>query len=137
MDLKRKNINRGYTQLRVWQNSIVLFKIVYEILKDLPYELSRTKSNLIDAAHSINRNIAEGYGRRNLKEYLNFLNISLGSTAELFSGIFGLRDINKISNEAFEKFDELHYQVENELMQLIKSLQRKQKNKEWETDFNI
>lgn len=136
MDLKRKNINRGYTQLRVWQNSITLFKLVYELLKDLPYELSRTKSNLIDAAHSINRNIAEGYGRRNLKEYLNFLNIALGSTAELFSGIYGLKEIEKIGEEDFEKFDELHYQVENELTQLIKSLQRKQKTKEWETDFS-
>lgn len=58
-----------------------------------------------------------------------------GSTGELFSGMFGLKEIKKISNEAFEKFDELHYQVENELIQLIKSLQRKQKTKEWETEF--
>ncbi len=136
MDLKRKNINRGFTQLRVWQNSITLFKLVYELLKDLPYELSKTKSNLIDATHSINRNISEGYGRRNLKEYLNFLNIALGSTAEVFSGMYGLREIEKISEKDFDKFDDLHYQVENELLQLIKSLQRKQKNEDWETDFN-
>ncbi|MCF8296134.1 MAG: four helix bundle protein [Melioribacteraceae bacterium] len=136
MELKRKNINRGYTQLRVWQNSITLFKLVYELLKDLPYELSKTKSNLIDAAHSINRNLSEGYCRKNLKEYLNFLNIALGSTGELFSGMFGLKEIEKISDNNFERFDELHYQVENELIQLIKSLQRKQKSKEWETDFN-
>lgn len=120
MELKRKNINRGYTRLRVWQNSISLFKLVYDLLKDLPYDLSKVKNNLIDASHSINRNIAEGYGRRNLKEYLNFLNIALGSTAELFSGIYGLKEIEKVGEEDFEKFDELHYQVENELTQLIK-----------------
>lgn len=137
MDLKRKNINRGYTRLRVWKNSITLFKLVYELLKELPYELSKTKSNLIDAAHSINRNISEGYCRRNLKEYLNFLNIALGSIGELFSGIYCLKEIEKISENDFEKFDELHYQVENELLQLIKSLQRKQKNKDWETDFKV
>lgn len=136
MDLKRKNINRGYTRLRVWKNSITLFKLVYELLKELSYELSKTKSNLIDAAHSIHRNISEGYCRRNLKEYLNFLNIALGSIGELFSGIYCLKEIEKISENDFEKFDELHYQVENELLQLIKSLQRKQKNKDWETDFN-
>ena len=110
--------------------------MVYELLKDLPYELSRTKSNLIDAAHSSNRNISEGYCRRNIKEYLNFLNIALGSTGELFSGMYGLKEIEKISAKEFERFDELHYQVENELTQLIKSLQNKQKTKEWETDFN-
>lgn len=136
MELKRKNINRGYTQLRVWQNSISLFKLVYELVKDLPYELSKIRSNLIDAAHSINRNISEGYCRRNIKEYLNFLNIALGSTGELFSGMYGLKEIEKISEKDFEQFDELHYQVENELTQLIKSLQRKLKTKDWETDFN-
>lgn len=135
MELKRKNINRGYTKLRVWENSISLFKLVYELLKDLPYELSRTKSNLIDAAHSINRNISEGYCRRNIKEYLNFLNIALGSKGELFSGMYGLKEIEKISEKDFERFDELHYQVENELLSLIKSLQAKQKKGDWDDSF--
>ena len=109
--------------------------MVYELLKDLPYDLSRTKSNLIDAAHSINRNISEGYCRRNIKEYLNFLNIALGSKGELFSGMYGLKEIEKISEKDFERFDELHYQVENELIGLIKSLQAKQKKGDWDDSF--
>jgi len=56
---------------------------------------------------------------------LNILNVALGSAGELFSGMYSFKEINKITEDKFEKFDELHYQVENELISLIKSLQQK------------
>jgi len=135
VEIVRKNVNRGYTKLYVWNDSIEIFKMVFEITKDFPYSLSKSKSNIIDSAHSVSRNIAEGYCRRNLKEYLNFLNISLGSTGELFSGMISFREVGVITNEEFEKFDVLHYKLENELINLIKSLQKKQKTEKWEDDF--
>jgi len=135
MDIKRKNINRGFTKLRVWEDALDLYKLVYETLKDLPFELSKSKTNVLDASHSILRNISEGYSRRSIKEYLNFLNIALGSCGELFSGFYSFRVIKKMSEEKFERFDELHYKVENELLNLIKSLQNKQKNSEWQDSF--
>jgi len=85
MEIKRKNINRGFTKLRVWDDAILLFKLVYKTNKNFPYELSKSRNNILDAAHSIARNIAEGYCRKNLKEYLNFLNIALGSCGELLT----------------------------------------------------
>lgn len=135
MELKRKNINRGFTKLRVWEDAIELFQLVYKLTKNTPYELSKSRNNILDASHSISRNISEGYCRKNLKEYLNFLNIALGSCGELFSGIISLKEIEIIDEENFEKFDQLHYKVENELISLIKSLQQKQKDGNWEDSF--
>jgi four helix bundle protein len=135
MELKRRNINRGFTKLNVWNDSIELFQFVYSLTKDFPYELSKSRNNILDAAHSISRNISEGYCRKNLKEYLNFLNISLGSCGELFSGMASFNSINVLQDDDFEKFDELHYKVENELISLIKSLQQKQKIGEWHDSF--
>ena len=77
----------------------------------------------------------EGYCRRNLKEYLNFLNIALASCGELFSGIISFKEIKVLTEEEFEKIDELHFKVENELIALIKSLQKKQKEGNWQTEF--
>ena len=58
MGLKRKNINRGFTKLRVWEDSIKLFKLVYKLTKNTPYKLSKSRNNILDASHSISRNIA-------------------------------------------------------------------------------
>ncbi len=40
-----------------------------------------------------------------------------------------------INENNFEKIDELNFKVENELIGLIKSLQKKQKEGEWENEF--
>lgn len=109
--------------------------MVYSTTKNFPFELSKSRNNILDAVHSILRNIAEGYCRKNLKEYLNFLNIALGSCGELFSGIISFKEIELIDEENFEIFDELHYKVENELIALIKSLQNKQKEGVWKSSF--
>jgi len=101
MQLKRKNINRGFTKLRVWEDAIQLFKFVYKSTQNVPYELSKSRNNILDASHSISRNISEGYCRRNLKEYLNFLNIALGSCGELFSGMISLKEIEIINSTTF------------------------------------
>ena len=76
--MNRKNINRGFMQLRVWQDAVDLYFLASKIFANFPFELKKVASNTnsIDAAHSISRNIAEGYCRRSLKEYLQFLNIA-------------------------------------------------------------
>ena len=47
------------------------------------------------AAVSIPSNIAEGYSRKNLKEYLQFLRIAYGSGAELETQLIISRDLYK------------------------------------------
>ncbi|MDH7605587.1 MAG: four helix bundle protein [Melioribacter sp.] len=125
----RKNINRGFTKLRVWQDAMELFKLIYNITKNLPYEINKIRNNILDAANSIIRNISEGYCRKNLREYLNFLNISLGSCGELNAAMISLKEINVINEKDFEKFDVLHYKVENELIKFDKIVTRKTNEK--------
>jgi four helix bundle protein len=131
----RKNINRGFTKLRVWQDSSLLYSLTAEIFLKFPFDLKRVASNTIDASHSICRNIAEGYCRRGIKEYLNFLNIALGSCGELNACYLSCKEANQITEAEFKKLDELHYKVENELLKLIKSLQKKKISGNWEDNF--
>jgi predicted unusual protein kinase regulating ubiquinone biosynthesis (AarF/ABC1/UbiB family) len=42
---------------------------------------------------------------------------------------------DQISKEEYEELDVLHYKVENQLLKLIESLQRKQKGGQWEDTF--
>lgn len=128
----RKNINRGFKQLRVWQDAVTLYMLASNIFSRFPFELKKVAANAIDASHSISRNIAEGYCRRSIKEYINFLNIARGSCGEFHSCYVSFKKAEQITAEDYEKLDELHYKVENSLIKLIESLRLKQKNGEWD-----
>jgi four helix bundle protein len=133
--MERNNVNRGFKQLRVWNDAIDLYVLSCKMLLNFPFELKKTAGNCIDSVHSISRNIAEGYCRKGIKEYLNFLNIALASSGEFHSSLISFVKANQISKEDFEKLDELHYKTENALIRLIKSLQIKLKDGSWETSF--
>jgi four helix bundle protein len=133
--MDRKNINRGFKELRVWQDAVSLYVLACKIFANFPFELKKVASNSIDAAHSISRNISEGYCRRSLKEYLNFLNFALGSCGEFHSCYVSVKKAYQITDNEYEQLDKLHYKVENELLKLIESLQRKQKAQSWEDSF--
>jgi|SRR3990172_1712284 len=135
--MERKNINRGFKKLRVWQDAVSLYVLACEILKDFPFELKKVASNAIDASHSISRNIAEGYCRRSLREYLNLLNVALGSSGEFHSCYESFRAAKQITESDYRRLDELHYKVENELLRLIESLQKKQVSGEWMEHFDF
>ena len=130
--MERKNKNRGFKKLRVWQDAVKLYVLTCKILRKFPFELKKSAANSIDASLSIQRNIAEGYCRRSLAEYLNFLNYSCGSCGELHSDYESYRAARQITEEEYQQLDELHYKVENQLLKLIESLQRKQTEGVWE-----
>ena len=134
---ERKNINRGFKKLHVWQDSVSLYILACEIFTKFPYGIKKTASQAIDAAHSISRNIAEGYCRRSIKEYLNLLNIALGSCGEFHSCYESCKQAGQITDKQYEELDKLHYKVENGLISLIKSLQEKLRQGEWEDTFQV
>jgi four helix bundle protein len=133
--MERRNVNRGFKRLRVWQDAVSLYILACKIFVNFPFELKKIVSNSLDAAHSISRNISEGYCRRSLKEYLNHLNFSLGSCGEFHSCYVSFRKGGQISEDEYEQLDQLHFKVENELLRLIESLQNKQKDQVWEDSF--
>ena len=127
----RKNRNRGYQQLVVWNDAIKYYRLTCDIFRSFPYELKRISSQQIAAADSVHRNIAEGYCRRSIKEYLNFLNFSLGSLGESVSGLIAYNKAEQISKEHAEQLDSLAYKLENGLLKLVQSLERKRDRGDW------
>lgn len=83
-----------FKDLRVWQDSRVLAKQVYVLSGQLPKEeLYGIGSQIKRCSISIPSNIAEGYRRRNYKEFLQFLGIASGSAAELETQLILVTDI--------------------------------------------
>jgi four helix bundle protein len=102
-----KNKNRGYLRLIVWQKAMQLFELTHRIASSDPRIDFKLRAQFTDAAQSISANIAEGYGRRSIKEYIQFLYIALGSAAEVFTRAIGLQTIAHITTTRFDEFNRL------------------------------
>ena len=76
------------------------------------------------AAISIPSNIAEGYRRKNRKEYIQFLNIAYGSSGELETQISLSHDLLMLAENDFIELQNLNKYVSKLLYKLIKSLKK-------------
>jgi four helix bundle protein len=75
---------KDFKKLKIWQKGMELVMGVYELSAQLPSdERFGLKSQITRAAVSIPSNIAEGSAERSKKEYVRYLEISLGSLYEL------------------------------------------------------
>lgn len=129
---KRRNLNRGYMKLEVWQESMLLLELVERTLLEAQSKDLKMQSQILNAVQSVSSNIAEGYCRKTVNECLYFINVALGSMGELMTRVAGLRLMNRITAESFESFDSFHYRVENKLLALKKALQSKRFTGTWE-----
>ncbi len=74
----------NHKEMDVWKRSMDLAEAVYKISEKFPSnEIFGLTSQMRRAAVSIPSNLAEGFARKSKREFLQFLNISLGSLAEL------------------------------------------------------
>ncbi|HMP83993.1 MAG TPA: four helix bundle protein, partial [Verrucomicrobiota bacterium] len=105
---KRRNLNRGYMKLDAWHRGMDLFALCFELSKDVPDFKLRLQFR--DAAQSVLANIGEGYGRRTLPGYLQYLYTAKGSLAETLTCAIGLQKVHLLNQAKFEKLDQLHYE---------------------------
>jgi four helix bundle protein len=74
----------GYRELQVWQTSMDLVVIVYEVSRAFPEdERFGLRSQIRRAAISVPSNVAEGYCRRTTGAYAHHVTIALGSQGEI------------------------------------------------------
>ena len=127
----RKNRNRGYQKLRVWNDAVEYYKKTCKVFRKFPYKLKRVANQAIASSDSVHRNISEGYCRRTINDYLRFLYIALGSLGESVSGLHAYRNANQITEDEFQLLDTLAYKLENGLLKLVESLEDKRDRGEW------
>ncbi len=114
----------SYKQLEVWKKSLELVKEVYKTTKQFPKEeLYGLTSQMRRAAVSIPSNIAEGYKRRNLGEYVQFLSIADASATELETQIIISKDL--YLNIDFSEAESLLTEIQKMLYTMISKLNAK------------
>ena len=114
----------SFKDLTVWQRSLELVKEVYQATERLPKsELYGLTSQIRRAAVSIPSNIAEGYKRKNLGEYVQFLSIADASAAELETQLIISKGLYPQID--FLKAETLLVEVQKMLYSIIRKLNAK------------
>jgi four helix bundle protein len=126
-----RNKNRGYQQLRVWQDAIQLYVDSFRAFRSFPFELKRVAGQQDASIDSVHRNIAEGYCRRSIKEYLQSLYIALGSLGESVSGLEAYVNAEQLSQQDYGKLNDLAFKLENGLLKLVERLEQKRDHGDW------
>ncbi len=89
----------SFEDLKVWQNSMLLAKMVYKASSGFPKEeIYSLTSQIRRAAISIPSNIAEGHARNGTGEYIHFISIAVGSLAELKTQILLARELGYLTD---------------------------------------
>jgi len=133
---RNRNINRGFRKLEVWKEAIELFVFVKKKLNVISGISFKVKAQVEDSSFSVHSNIAEGYGRRYLKESIQMNSIALASMAENYSQVFALLKAEIIDQPWFDEYDAKHYSLENKLINYNKSQVKQLKDKsDWENDY--
>lgn len=93
----------SFEKLNVWQEAKKLVVDVYHLLDVFPkFEKYALCDQIRRAVVSVPSNIAEGSGRKSLKEQIRFLEISYGSLMETFNQLLIAIDLTYITEESVE-----------------------------------
>ncbi|MCF6147086.1 MAG: four helix bundle protein [Candidatus Kuenenia sp.] len=120
---------KNFKDLKVWQKAYQLCLEIYKTTKRFSKEeLYGLTSQIRRAAVSVVCNIAEGYGRKTLLEYIRSLYIAYGSICELETQVLLSGDLGYIEIERIKTLQANLCEVERMLKALIKSLETKHSN---------
>ena len=115
----------NYKKLLVWQKAIQLVSKIYKLTQDFPkVEIYGLTSQMRRSAVSVPSNVAEGSQRNSNKSFIQFLNVSLGSLAELDTQMIIAQnlDLIKVDKDILKVVEEELIEVRKMLLGLRSSL---------------
>jgi len=113
---------KTFRDLDIWNKGILLVEKIYELTESFPsQEKFGLCSQIRRAAVSVPSNVAEGFRRRHKKEFQQFLNISMGSLAEIETQLVISSKLNYISEVEAEDM----YEIIDHICRMIVNLMKK------------
>lgn len=104
---------RNFRDLEVWQDARKLVKTIYKLIEVLPKsENFGLKSQISRCVISIPANIAEGCAKDSQKDFVRFLQISMGSAFELETHLIICSDLS-------------YFELDDDLLAEIHKLQKR------------
>src|SRR6476619_1402493 len=115
-----------FRKLLIWQKSMLLVTKIYTTTSKFPKEeIFGITSQIRKCAVSVPSNIAEGFGRDSDKEYLRYLNISMGSLFEMQTQIEIIKNIGYLTQEEFNTIYEDSREIERMLVSFMNKIKER------------
>src|SRR6266508_316326 len=115
----------GFMKLLAWQKSDDLAVATVRTARSLPADCRPIPTQMISAAISIPANIAEGYARASIRDYLRHLSIARGSHAEIQNYIHLIHRLELIGEERHRQLEGLAAEAGKLLYGVIRSMAKK------------
>jgi len=113
-----------FEDIKAWQKARELVSDLYNIVDEVErfkHDFS-LRDQISRASFSIMLNIAEGFGRRTNKEFIQFLVVAHGSASEIQSALYIALDRKYIIQSKFTSLYEKCGEISKMIMGLIKYL---------------
>ncbi len=95
----------GFEDLEVYKAACAFRKMIYEVARSLPdHEKYALAQQMTRAAVSLTNNMAEGYGRYNWQETIQFFRYSRGSLMELVDDANACLEQGYVSQQQHQQF---------------------------------
>jgi four helix bundle protein len=116
-------MSRNYESLEVYRLAEDLVVNVYQVTKTFPPdERFGLTAHIRKTALSIPSNIAEGSARSGEREYVNFLNIAIGSTSELECQLRIAHRLDYLNETDWNGYKNVTVQIRKMLASLMKAI---------------
>ena len=114
-----------FGELTAWQRAHQLTVRIYEITIHFPsHERFGLTAQMRRASFSVASNIAEGYAKKGPKEFRRFLDIALGSLAELNYCLILARELRYLDEAAWREIEAMREETGRVVWGLYRSMVR-------------
>jgi four helix bundle protein len=126
----------GYKNLIAWQAADDLATYVHAVVIRFKSHYHRLADQMLGSASSVKANIAEGYCRNALGDYIRFSEIARGSLGELGSQIQDCERWGLVAGDELKDLVRLFGDTTYFLEQLIRGLRAKRKEGTWDRSLS-
>ncbi len=121
---------KRFEDLDIWKLSIKISVLIYKVSEEGKLKQDwGLKDQIRRASISISSNIAEGFEYDNNKDFIKYLRYAKGSSGEVRSQLFVLKEIEYINEASYNELSEKLISVSKQISGLIKYLKEYENNK--------
>jgi four helix bundle protein len=114
---------KKFEELKSWKKARTLTKQIYEVTSESSFRRDfGLKDQIRRASVSILSNIAEGFERGGVQEFIQFLAVAKGSCGEVRAQLYVALDQSYLSVESFERLSKTAIEISELISGLMKYL---------------